>query len=216
MRMNQETVLVDNAFYIGVPKGFQATNNADKQFFCIEAGRPYFFVMNKGQRESTIPDIMYLSEEFIGIYQKIEHVIFNDCSDDFSAVSGLPTNNIINTKTLSVRYGAPVIVDEFASFNFCVIVPGILYSGVYRLNSGGHTVEEMEATAKTLLGAISPCDNTQDQEDQDDWLVKGIQTVKDSPVRITYDNTWTMEIPPGYSYCMDPEINAECASTGKP
>ena len=41
MRMNQETVLVDNAFYIGVPKGFQATNNADKHFFCIEAGRPY-------------------------------------------------------------------------------------------------------------------------------------------------------------------------------
>lgn len=42
-------------------------------------------------------------------------------------------------------------------------------------------------------------------------IEKGIITVGDNPVRITYDNAWTIEIPAGYSYCNDPEVNAVSA-----
>ena len=170
---NQETVQVDNSFYIDVPKGFQAFDNADEHLVCIETGRPYYFVMNKGQCESEVPDIMYQSEVFIGIYKKIEHPT-PDCRGDLSlSVTEWLPNRIRDTYELSVAYAPPSINDEFASLKFGIVLSSCYYIGVFRLNGGGHTVDEVETTAKALLGTINIGEDPDDSfffADNDDLL----------------------------------------------
>ena len=48
---NFERVKVDNAFYIGVPQGYDYSHNTDQSLICYELGRPHHFVMYKGKRK---------------------------------------------------------------------------------------------------------------------------------------------------------------------
>jgi hypothetical protein len=211
---NFERVRVDNAFYIGVPQGYDYSHNTDQSLICYELGRPHHFVMYKGKRNALIPDILFESQECFSVNQKISHTMFKDCRDSFSMVGGLPSIILKNSKNLSVRYTSPTIGKDFSNCAYCVIVPGTLYVGCFRINRV-LTTSQMEEMVKSVLGTIS--EHARDTDEQvahskakaQDNQNQGTNSGNDKGCIVELEDGWSIAVPEGFSYSNDISNNGE-------